>query len=136
MKTFFSKSREIDNVIIPCRFISKISFDRSEFVTKAYDKRFDRMYKDKYFTLLLNFPHGMFKEIVLVRSFDAQTLIGNAGGYIGLCLGYTFLQLPTFFSYVFAYLKHRGKQKETITSNNSHIVLNINNQMYRVHESN
>jgi hypothetical protein len=111
MKTFYLKRRQIDNYTIPCRSISKLSFHRSDFVTKIYDKNFDGIYKAKYFSILMNFPHDLFKEIVMVRSFDAQTLIGNAGGYIGLCLGYTFLQLPILLRYVFAFLKHRLETK-------------------------
>ena len=30
------------------------------------------------------------------RAIDIQGLIGNVGGYIGLCLGYSLLQLPDF----------------------------------------
>jgi hypothetical protein len=28
------------------------------------------------------------------RAIDIQALVGNAGGYIGLCVGYSFLQIP------------------------------------------
>ena len=30
------------------------------------------------------------------RAIDVQALIGTIGGYIGLCLGYTILQIPEF----------------------------------------
>ena len=33
--------------------------------------------------------------IELVRAYDIQSLIGNAGGYIGIFLGYTICQLPS-----------------------------------------
>ena len=33
------------------------------------------------------------------------SLIGNIGGYIGLCLGYSFLQIPDFILYVVEKLK-------------------------------
>ena len=32
---------------------------------------------------------------------DVQTLIGNISGYIGLCLGYSLLQIPGFVLLVF-----------------------------------
>ena len=32
---------------------------------------------------------------------DVQTLIGNISGYIGLCLGYSLLQIPGFILLVF-----------------------------------
>ena len=35
------------------------------------------------------------KEFIFqVRSYDAQALVGNAGGYIGLFLGWTLLNIP------------------------------------------
>ena len=38
------------------------------------------------FGVLLYYP-SKFKEVVMVRAVDLQTVIGNAGGYIGLFLG-------------------------------------------------
>ena len=34
--------------------------------------------------------------ILLYRAIDVNSLIGNIGGYIGLCLGYSLLQVPLF----------------------------------------
>ncbi len=31
---------------------------------------------------------------LVFRAIDVQALVGNVGGYIGLCLGYNFLQIP------------------------------------------
>ena len=39
-----------------------------------------------------------FKEIVQKRAIDIQGLIGYMGGYIGLFLGYSIIQIPDFFS--------------------------------------
>ena len=39
------------------------------------------------------------------RKIDIQGLIGYIGGYIGLCLGYSFLQIPDFIQYVMEHLK-------------------------------
>ena len=40
---------------------------------------------------------------------DFQGLIGNVGGYIGLCLGYSILQIPDFIPLlVFKLKKHFG----------------------------
>ena len=38
--------------------------------------------------------------IFIFRSIDSHTLIGNIGGYIGLCLGYNFLQVPALIAIV------------------------------------
>ena len=34
------------------------------------------------------------------RAIDIQTLVGNIGGYIGLFLGYSFLQIPDFVAWI------------------------------------
>ena len=33
-------------------------------------------------------------SILYSRAIDIQALVGNVGGYIGLCLGYSILQIP------------------------------------------
>ena len=35
-------------------------------------------------------------QISFHRAITPQTLIGNVGGYIGMCLGYSLLQFPNF----------------------------------------
>ena len=37
-----------------------------------------------------------YAEFLFFRAIDIQGLIGNVGGYIGLFLGYSFLQIPDF----------------------------------------
>ena len=34
------------------------------------------------------------------RAIDIQALVGNVGGYIGLCLGYSILQIPDFVLFI------------------------------------
>ena len=35
-----------------------------------------------------------FQEFKQTQAIDWQKLIGNVGGYVGVCLGYTLLQIP------------------------------------------
>ena len=42
-----------------------------------------------------------YKEIRQIRAYDAQSLIGNAGGYIGLFLGCALRELPSFLRIVY-----------------------------------
>ena len=35
------------------------------------------------------------------RAFDVQALVGNISGYIGLCLGYSLLQIPQLVIMIF-----------------------------------
>ena len=36
----------------------------------------------------------MIYNYVIFRAIDVHALIGNVGGYIGLCLGYSLLHVP------------------------------------------
>ena len=44
--------------------------------------------------LLVAFNTCYYEEIVHVRAFDIESLVGNMGGYIGLFLGFAFWQIP------------------------------------------
>ena len=58
-------------------------------------------FSDDFFVLNINFQSPTFKEIRHVRAYSTQTLVGNAGGYIGLLLGYTIREIPTFLRYLY-----------------------------------
>ena len=105
MKTVYTDITWND-VISPCRTISKSTWFQTEFPTKRYDKKFENKYLGTYFSARFNFPRTFFKEIHLVRSLDLETMVGNGGGYIGLCLGYSFLQLPSFIHEMSKKIKH------------------------------
>ena len=49
----------------------------------------------KMFEIGLLFQGKTFMLIEQTKSYDYQTLIGNAGGYVGLFLGAALMQLPT-----------------------------------------
>ena len=51
----------------------------------------------------MNFLSGHFKEIKQVRAYNVQSLIGNAGGYIGLFLGYTLKEMPSFLKIIYGF---------------------------------
>ena len=57
-------------------------------------------------------------HIHLHRSIDGHSLIGNIGGYIGLCLGYNLLQVPALLVFVLRILKGYCKSKKIIKSTN------------------
>ena len=42
---------------------------------------------------------------LLFRAFDVQALVGNISGYIGLCLGYSLLQIPELVIMIFCKAK-------------------------------
>ena len=64
--------------------------------------------------MALLFVFGCFQEFTQSRAIDWQALVGNVGGYVGLCLGYALMQIPTFLKGLFE------KIKSTIASKRTH----------------
>ena len=60
----------------------------------------------------------MIYDIHFHRSIDVHSLIGNIGGYIGLCLGYNLLQVPALLVFVLRILKEYYKSKKIIKNTN------------------
>ena len=55
--------------------------------------------------------------ILYFRAIDIQGLIGNIGGYIGLCLGYSILQIPQFIVLILCKVKvYISKLKDKINT--------------------
>ena len=101
---------DFDDYIIPCRRLTVANIEYSEYPStyasnvldtkrlenqRANDpkSRVKNVSLDSFYVAAM-FSHKYYKEIVLTRQFDLQSLIGNAGGYVGICVGYSFLQLP------------------------------------------
>ena len=103
---------DVENYMAPCRRLSLVSYDYSEYPSTGFDGMFQRNVFENHqgeghihemrnvsldvFYVVVYFPQS-YKEIVLTRRFDLQSLIGNAGGYVGICVGYSVLQLPQLF---------------------------------------
>ena len=82
----------------PCREIQKVDIDYSDAI---YDNDLERSqiiqeFADgNHFGIRLTYRYmKRFKEIKQTKAYTIQSLIGNAGGYVGLYLGYTVLELP------------------------------------------
>ena len=58
--------------------------------------------------------------LVFCRAIDVQALVGNIGGYIGLFLGYCFLQIPDLLHRCFGLIK---KWHLHLSSNDSQATL-------------
>ena len=46
------------------------------------------------FQVIMSFQGPTYMEITQSRAYDAQSLVGNAGGYVGLFLGVALIQTP------------------------------------------
>ena len=94
----------LENYVVPCRQLSRVSYIDVDYPTTYYTSRVNGTLSNlnDYFYVALDFPKSMFKEIQLIRALDEQSLFGNIGGYVGACLGYSFLQIPGFIHVMYA----------------------------------
>ena len=53
----------------------------------------------------MNFLSEHCKEMNQIRAYNDQSLIGNAGGYIGLFLGCTLKEMPFFLKISYGLIK-------------------------------
>ena len=93
------------NYLAPCRTISKFNYGYSEYATWYYNNLLNSSSVDHFF-VTFHFPQKTFKTIELIHEYSIQTLIGNAGGYVGICVGYSFLQLPKLLRATFIKVKN------------------------------
>ena len=63
------------------------------------------------FLLKISHINEEYKETLNIRGFDEETLLSTVGGYIGIFLGYSLLQLPAILSDIFSRKCIDKKQK-------------------------
>ena len=56
-----------------------------------------------------------------MRDFDVQDLYGNISGYIGLFLGYSLFQIPSFLRFLYRFIKGHVLTKINKQSNRKHM---------------
>ena len=91
----------------PCSEIKRMNVERVEEITNAAREAIwvpstkgKLLDNEGWFKVRVKFITNEFKEFIQVRAYNAENLIGNSGGYIGLLVGYTIAQMPrivTFF---------------------------------------
>ena len=85
---------------------------------------------DKIFEVMLEFQDGTYMEIQQVRDYGVQSVIGDAGGYVGLFLGFALLQIPELIFNIYYWTKNvimNGKH-----SKKNHVSPQIQNDTERV----
>lgn len=99
------KLNEIVKKIQPCRKIEKVLFSFNEYYNNIdkEDLGVDENTDVLEFSFL--FQGSTFTEIEQIRSYSLQSLVGNAGGYVGLFLGAAVSQLPNALLRLKIYLK-------------------------------
>ena len=93
----------------PCRTIKKFQIDYvEENVPSGEVDDKDEGWFIIEFVIMTN----TFTEVKQVRKYSIQSLVGNAGGYIGLCLGYAMWNIPTITMDILKYVKEMHSQPE------------------------
>ena len=100
----FYEMKGVRRYTVPCRRMTQITYLYSEKFSEYYNTRFNKVSRN-YFYVSLMFPDSRYKQILLVRDFNMQSLIGNAGGYIGICVGYSILQFPYLLTAIYEKIK-------------------------------
>ena len=75
----------------PCQQIEKIIYTFDEFNWLRHNWINNGTNKeDRMFEILFEFSDGTYTEIEQAKRYNAENLVGNAGGYLGLLLGYRY----------------------------------------------
>ena len=77
-----------------CRTVQKILYTYQEFgwLEDYRQEWFDDF--DRLFEVVLEFQDGRYMEIQQIRAYSIEDLVGDIGGYLGLFLGFSLLQIP------------------------------------------
>jgi len=68
--------------------------------------KIDKDEKNKWEDPCINIRYAKkyYQKIENVQSFGMESFVSGVGGFIGIFLGYSLLQLPEFFTYVVSFL--------------------------------
>ena len=105
----------LNGTIEPCQSIEKFMYlyqssSGLDFYEETLEEamRFNGTRYDKsgIFHVMVTFQGATFMDITQSRAYDAQSLVGNAGGYVGLFLGVALIQTPSAVRVVFQLIKN------------------------------
>ena len=104
-KAYNENLEEIDNLVKPCIELKKFQYEYTE---TQYDPKHSTEFSpglklennENITKFFVDFINSDFKEIQQVKAFGIESLVGNVGGYIGLFLGLSIIQLPTFLAFM------------------------------------
>ena len=96
----------------PCSEIEKIQVTQTTVATNAALETFwnitglrGRLENvNGWFRIQVTFPKNTYREIKQIRAYSLQSLVGTAGGYVGLFVGYSISELPLLFVVSYNYI--------------------------------
>ena len=101
---FFDDAKALNETILPCNQVKTIIFQTQD-IPMAKDDNDVPSNR----TMYIIFKGTTYKEILHIRSFDIESLVGNMGGYIGLFLGFAVWQVPDGIKTILLMIKHGMK---------------------------
>ena len=88
-ENFFDDPVVLANMIMPCDQMKTVTF-----TVQDLPRTENNYYAKDHAKIYVIFKGATYKEILHIRAFDIESLVGNMGGYIGLFLGFAIWQLP------------------------------------------
>ena len=90
-KNFFGPQESSQHIPVPCKTIEKI-YSSHKFDYASFSNAED--FLSSQYTLSVNFQTKNYMKIEQIRAIDFQSVVGNIGGYLGLFIGCSLLQVP------------------------------------------
>ena len=94
----------------PCQRVSHIYGEHEEHNSLSDDFMSAAQNISGAYEIQMRFEEESYMLMEQTRSYDIQSLVGNAGGYLGLFLGYAVLQIPQGINF----LMHRMRQLQLL----------------------
>ena len=88
----------------PCRAIKNVQIDYVEENISSV-KETSAEDDEGWFIIEFDLLTNGFKEIKQARKYNLQSLVGNSGGYIGLCMGFALWNIPTLIRDTWRHMK-------------------------------
>ena len=110
----FSRHSPLAYLIPNINFLNNLSPPCHDVTQSLYEYKEDAWNKEEFkgldveanfFEINLAFPSSVYKEIVQIRAYGLQSLVGYIGGYIGMFLGIGLSQLPSLLMKVYKKMK-------------------------------
>ena len=95
----------------PCNVIEKLQYEYEEVESGHLEDFPDDANVTSWFGITLFFPEPTYKEIKQAQAYDIESFVGNAGGYIGLFLGYSLMCIPSWIAKMFRKVQERGEER-------------------------
>ena len=94
----------VKDYLPPCRRMTQLTFLYSEYPSDFYsDKLQNLATEDQSLFVTLFYPFSLdYKEITMLRELSIQSLLGNVGGYVGICVGYSILHIPNLINAIYS----------------------------------